>query len=226
MIEGLLALGGHHRLVAAARTPFAVPDARARLVLIVGGTAALVEPVTGLFHESWAALLMALMIGMRRPGHAAGAIVAGDTRAADPRDALADDPCHGRARAARTALARSARLGQQRSLCSRVGTRHSRAAGRAGRHCPATSPHPAGMRCSASVCAAGVRRWCRARSRSRSLAIPVILLSLFGWASVATGWGLRVYPAAARLWRDARLVRPRRHFLLGVAGRALVAAPG
>ena len=41
------------------------------LVLLVGGTAALVEPVTGLFHESWAALLMALMVGLRRPGHAA-----------------------------------------------------------------------------------------------------------------------------------------------------------
>ena len=26
----------------------------------------------------------------------------------------------------------------------------------------------------------------------QSLGIPVILLSLFGWASVATGWGLRV----------------------------------
>ena len=47
------------------------------LVLLVGGSAALVEPVTGLFHESWAALLMALMIGLRRPGHAAGAILAG-----------------------------------------------------------------------------------------------------------------------------------------------------
>jgi len=47
------------------------------LVLLVGGTAALVEPVTGMFHESWAALFMALMIGLRRPGRATGAIVAG-----------------------------------------------------------------------------------------------------------------------------------------------------
>lgn len=47
------------------------------LVLMVGGTATLVEPVTGLFHESWAALLMALMIGLRGPGRAAGAIIAG-----------------------------------------------------------------------------------------------------------------------------------------------------
>lgn len=47
------------------------------LVLLVGGTAALVEPVTGMFHESWAALLMALMVALRRPGQAAAAIVAG-----------------------------------------------------------------------------------------------------------------------------------------------------
>ncbi|QNN66060.1 hypothetical protein H9L12_06150 [Sphingomonas rhizophila] len=49
----------------------------AALILMVGGTATLIEPVTGLFHESWAALLMALMIGLRRPGHAAAAIIAG-----------------------------------------------------------------------------------------------------------------------------------------------------
>ncbi len=47
------------------------------MLLLVGGTAALVEPVPGMFHESWAALLMALMVGLRRPGHAAGAMMVG-----------------------------------------------------------------------------------------------------------------------------------------------------
>ena len=45
--------------------------------LLLAGVAGLLQPVTSLFHESWAALLRALAIAIRRPGHAAGAIVAG-----------------------------------------------------------------------------------------------------------------------------------------------------
>ena len=45
--------------------------------MLAAGLGGLVEPVTGLFHESWAALLLALTVGLRRPGHAAWAIVAG-----------------------------------------------------------------------------------------------------------------------------------------------------
>lgn len=47
------------------------------IFLITAGVAGLVEPVTGLFHESWAALLMALAVGLRRPGHASAAVIAG-----------------------------------------------------------------------------------------------------------------------------------------------------
>ena len=49
----------------------------AGMFLLSAGVAGLVEPVTGLFQESWAALLMALSIGVRRPGQAAAAVVAG-----------------------------------------------------------------------------------------------------------------------------------------------------
>lgn len=47
------------------------------MFLLAAGIGGLVEPVTGLFHESWAALLLALALGLRRPGHAALAIAAG-----------------------------------------------------------------------------------------------------------------------------------------------------
>ena len=49
----------------------------AAMVLIAGGLGGLLEPKTGLFHESWAALLLALMIAIRRPGRAWPAIIAG-----------------------------------------------------------------------------------------------------------------------------------------------------
>ncbi|MEQ7872501.1 hypothetical protein ABDK56_00630 [Sphingomonas sp. ASV193] len=45
------------------------------VVLFAGGTGGLVEPVTGLFHESWAALLMALALGLWRPRRAWPAIL-------------------------------------------------------------------------------------------------------------------------------------------------------
>ena len=47
------------------------------MVLIAGGLGGMLQPMTGLFHESWAALLLALMIGIYRPGQAWPAILAG-----------------------------------------------------------------------------------------------------------------------------------------------------
>ncbi len=47
------------------------------MATLAAGMGGLVQPVTGLFHESWAALLMALAIAVRRPDKAGGAIVAG-----------------------------------------------------------------------------------------------------------------------------------------------------
>ena len=46
-------------------------------LLLVAGTAGLLSPAAGLLHESWAGLLLALMIGVRRRGDAVLAIVAG-----------------------------------------------------------------------------------------------------------------------------------------------------
>jgi hypothetical protein len=38
------------------------------MFLLAGGLGGLLQPQTGLFHESWAALLLALMVGLHRPG--------------------------------------------------------------------------------------------------------------------------------------------------------------
>jgi len=47
------------------------------MFLLAGGLGGLLQPMTGLFHESWAALLLALMIAIRRPGCAWPAMIAG-----------------------------------------------------------------------------------------------------------------------------------------------------
>ena len=49
----------------------------AALVLIAGGLGGLLQPQTGLFHESWAALLLALMIALYRPDRIWPAVLAG-----------------------------------------------------------------------------------------------------------------------------------------------------
>jgi hypothetical protein len=49
----------------------------ASMFLIAGGLGGMLQPVTGLFHESWAGLLLALMIALRRPNRLWPAFVAG-----------------------------------------------------------------------------------------------------------------------------------------------------
>ncbi len=53
------------------------PLLAATLVLIAGGLGGLLQPQTGLFHESWAALLLALMIALYRPERIWPAVLAG-----------------------------------------------------------------------------------------------------------------------------------------------------
>ena len=54
-----------------------LPLLAAAMILIAGGLGGMMQPMTGLFHESWAALLLALMIGIYRPERAWPAIIAG-----------------------------------------------------------------------------------------------------------------------------------------------------
>ena len=49
----------------------------AAMLLLAGGLVGLVQPVTSLFHETWAGLLLALMIAVYRPERAWPAMLAG-----------------------------------------------------------------------------------------------------------------------------------------------------
>jgi hypothetical protein len=53
------------------------PLLAAFLVLVAGGLGGLLQPMTGLFHESWAALLLALMVALHRPERWWPAVLAG-----------------------------------------------------------------------------------------------------------------------------------------------------
>lgn len=160
------------------------------LVLMVGGTATLVEPVTGLFHESWAALLMALMIGLRRPGHAAAAIVAGGLALLIRETALPMILAMGGLalieRRWREALGWAAVV----ALFAVALAAHAQMVASVVRSDDLASPGwnaLLGIRFTLTSFAAVSS----ANVLPRALAMIVIILSLFGWASVRTGWALR-----------------------------------
>ena len=54
-----------------------LPLLAAVMFLIAGGLGGMLQPQTGIFHESWAALLLAMMITIRRPENPWPAILAG-----------------------------------------------------------------------------------------------------------------------------------------------------
>jgi hypothetical protein len=160
------------------------------LVLLVGGTAALVEPVTGLFHESWAALLMALMVGLRRPGHALGAMIAGGIALLVRETVLPMILVMGGLalieRCWREALGWAAvvaiffaALFAHATMVATVVT-------------PADLASPGwNALLGARFALTSLATVSSATTLPASLGMMVVLLSLFGWLSVATGWALR-----------------------------------
>ena len=160
------------------------------LVLLVGGTAALVEPVTGLFHESWAALLMALMVGLRRPRHAVGAMISGCLALLVRETVLPMILVMGGLalieRCWREALGWAAILG----LFAVALFLHAGMVATVVRPDDLASPGWNAL-LGARFALTALATVSSATALPASLAAPLLLLSLFGWLSVATGWALR-----------------------------------
>ena len=160
------------------------------LVLMVGGTATLVEPVTGLFHESWAALLMALMIGLRRPGHAVAAIVVGTLALLIRETALPMILAMGGLALVERCWREALGWGAAVAVFAVALFFHAQMAATVFRPDDLASPGwnaMLGVRFALTAFAAVSS----ATALPKALAAVVIILSLFGWASVRTGWALR-----------------------------------
>jgi hypothetical protein len=168
-----------------------VPMIALALLLLVGGSAGLVGPVAGMFHESWAALLLALMVGLRRPGHAAGAIVAGALAVAVRETALPMILVMGGLalleRQRREALGWAAVV----FVFAIALAGHAAMVATVVRPDDLASPGWSAMlgpRFALSAFAAVSA----AALLPAAIAAIILLLSLFGWLSVATGWAARV----------------------------------
>ncbi len=160
------------------------------MVLLVGGTAALVEPVTGLFHESWAALLMALMVGLRRPGHAAGAIIVGGIALLVRETVLPMILVMGGLALVEKRWREALGWAAVVAIFALALFAHA--------HMIASVVRPDDLASPGWNAMLGARFALKAFATVSSatalpavLAAMVIVLSLFGWMSVATGWALR-----------------------------------
>lgn len=160
------------------------------LVLLVGGTAALVEPVTGLFHESWAALLMALMIGLRRPGRARGAIVAGAAALLVRETALPMILAMGGLAVLERRWREALGWGAVVALFAIALVAHAQMVATVVRPEDLASPGWSGL-LGARFALTALSMVSSATALPTGIALPIVILSLFGWLSVATGWALR-----------------------------------
>jgi len=159
--------------------------------LVVAGTAGLLNPAAGLLHESWAGLLLALMIGLRQPGHAAPAIVAGGLALAIRETAL---PMI----LVMAGLALAERRGKEAlgwaaviALFAAAMIAHAAMVASVVHPDDLASPGWSAM-LGARFALGAVAAVSSATLLPLAVAAPLLILSLFGWMSVATGWALRV----------------------------------
>ena len=162
----------------------------AGIFLLTAGAAGLVEPVTGLFHESWAALLMALSIGIRRPGHAAGAIVAGTLALLVRETALPFVLMMGGLALIEKRWREAAGWAAGVALFGAYMAWHAARVAEVVLPTDLASPGwqgllGAGFALKAFAAVSG------ATILPRAVAAAILVLSLFGWMSVKTQWGLR-----------------------------------
>ena len=161
------------------------------LILLAGGLGGLMQPMTGLFHESWAALLMALMIAVYRKERPWPAIVLGAVALMFRELALPMILAMG-------GLALFARRWREAAAWALVVTLfgiyltlHAHWVSQVVMPGDASSPGWDGMN-GLQFALKSLAKVTFGMRLPDAVAAVLLLLSLFGWASVKTGWAARV----------------------------------
>jgi hypothetical protein len=159
-------------------------------ILIAGGLGGMLQPMTGLFHESWAALLLALMIGIYRPERAWPAILAGAAALMIRELALPMILVMG-------ALALFERKWREAAAWAAVVaifgvyvTLHAHWVSQVVRPDDLSSPGWSSM-LGLQFALKSIAKVTFGIRLPDALAAGLLVLSLFGWASVRSGWALR-----------------------------------
>ena len=174
------------------RSLLPLPLLGASMFLMAGGLGGLLQPVTGLFHESWAAILLAMMIALRKPDRVWPAMVAGGA----------------------ALMVRELALPMILAMggLALIEKRWREAAGWAlivglfGAYLAVHAHWVAGVVLPTDQASQGWSRFLGPQFALKSiakvtfgirlpdaLAAGLIVLSLFGWASVRSGWALRAF---------------------------------
>ena len=160
------------------------------LVALAGGLGGMLQPQTGLFHESWAALLLALMIAVHRPDRFWPAVILGGTALMIRELVLPMILAMGGLALLGKRWREAAAWGLVVTLFGIYLTLHAQWVGQVVLPGDPPSPGWSGLNGlqfafkSIAKVTFGIRL-------PDALAISLLLLSLFGWASVKTGWALR-----------------------------------
>lgn len=169
-----------------------LPLLGATMALIAGGLGGLLQPMTGLFHESWAALLLALMIALRTPERAWPAMIAGGAALMVRELALPMILAMGGLALLEKKWREAAGWAAIVALFAAYMTLHAHWVSEVVRSGDPVSQGwsrmlgPQFALKSIAKVTFGIRI-------PDALASGLLVLSLFGWASVRTGWALRVF---------------------------------
>jgi diacylglycerol kinase len=160
------------------------------MFLLAGGLGGMLQPQTGLFHESWAALLLALTVALHKPGKIWPAVVLGGAALMIRELALPMILAMGGLALLEKRWREAAAWGLAVVLFGLYMTLHAHWV--AGVLIPTDPPSPGWSRPHGLQFALKSMAKVTFGIRLADVAgLALLALSLFGWASVKTGWALR-----------------------------------
>ena len=169
-----------------------LPLLGAAMVLMAGGLGGLLQPVTGLFHESWAALLLALMIGLGQPNRAWPAILAGGAALMVRELALPMILAMGGLALVEKRWREAAGWAAVVAVFAAYLALHAHWVSEVVRPGDPASPGWSGL-LGPQFALKSIARVTFGVRLPDALAAALLVLSLFGWASVRAGWALRAF---------------------------------
>jgi len=167
------------------------PLLAALLILIAGGLGGLLQPQTGLFHESWAAVLLGLMIAVHRPGRFWPAVLAGGAALMIRELALPMILAMGGLALLEKRWREAAAWAAIVALFAAYLALHAHWVGQVVRPDDPASPGWSSL-LGLQFALKSIAKVTLGIRLPALLASALLVLSLFGWASVRAGWALRV----------------------------------
>jgi hypothetical protein len=160
------------------------------VILVAGGMGGLLQPMTGLFHESWAALLLALMIALHRPERWWPAVIVGGAALMIRELALPMILAMGGLALLERRWREAAAWTAVVAVFAAYMTLHSHwVAGVVQPNDPASPGWSAMLGFQFAL--KSIAKVTFGIQLPEALASALLMLSLFGWASIRSGWALR-----------------------------------